>query len=263
MGCPMGMPEFPWDCWLVGTNTLPGRLERPGIGFFLIWRSGVLDLGGDCVTMLPWNWARMAASLILFGPGFCCDTGGRDDMGGACSCWTRLEELEGGGGWTGLVPRPLSRSSTVVRDFLLTVWMPDGLPLLIWTGRRFDVTGPGGRDMTLGVDLAGRACWAMMWGGRPGDWIWRSLDMLVRGLALEPVEGFLRRIERPPPLGEGELKFELTLGIFWETSSFPHLEDGTAVMSSICGRLGVLMNCLTEDLGVIVTSGLGEGSRTW
>ena len=110
---------------------------------------------------------------------FCC---GREVMGGACSCWTRLdarlaaeaalltdeaEDLMGAED----VPRPPSLSSTVLRLFLLTVCIPcagaAGLdpPEDSWTGLRLDMTGPGGRDITLeafGAEFeAGRVCWAI------------------------------------------------------------------------------------------------------
>ena len=78
---------------------------------------------------------------------------GLEVMGGAWSCWTRLEVVA--------VVRPPSRSSTVLRDFLFTVWIPPGLEPLIWTGRRLDMTGPGGFDITF-VVVFGQDCWAMM-----------------------------------------------------------------------------------------------------
>ena len=62
---------------------------------------------------------------------------------------------------------------------------------------------------TLGEGRAGRACWAMMWGGSPGAWVCSSLCMFDRGL-MDELEGLVEarlrfRMERPPPLGEGEL----------------------------------------------------------
>ena len=81
---------------------------------------------------------------------------------GACSCWTKLLDSGDVDSWVGLpaVVRPLSRSSTVVNDFLFTVWMPRPLlfavaaaaseaelclPLPSWTGRNCVVpVGRGG-----------------------------------------------------------------------------------------------------------------------
>ena len=110
---------------------------------------------------------------------FCC---GLEVMGGACSCCTRLEARLAAEAELLLevvalmgaeeVPRPPSLSSTVFRLFLLTVCIPcagaEGLdppPEDSWTGLRLDMTGPGGRDITLealeaGLE-AGRVCWAI------------------------------------------------------------------------------------------------------
>ena len=80
-----------------------------------------------------------------------------------------------------------------------------------------------------------------MWGGRPGAWAAKSFVMLEMGLT--PVEAGtdLFMMERPPPLGLGELM----------------------VAGSLCP--GVLATSLGSellllDLAVMVISGLGDGS---
>ena len=150
---------------------------------------------------------------------------GREVMGGACSCCTREEEREGALDMLGaeVVPRPPSRSRTVFRDFLLTVWMPEGLAEF-WLGLEgVGGLGPGGLASTLGEGLAGRACWAMMCGGRPGAWVCSSLCMLDRGLTVVEdgvlVVARLRfKMDRPPPLGDGEVA--MAEGLLGPISSF-------------------------------------------
>ena len=103
---------------------------------------------------------RLAPLLAVLGPEFLDFGPGLELMGGAWSCWTRLEDrllevllvAEG---------RPPSLSRTVFRDFLFTVWIPPGLEPLICTGRRLDMTGPGGFDITF-TFVFGTDCWAMM-----------------------------------------------------------------------------------------------------
>ena len=90
----------------------------------------------------------------------------RDDMGGACSCWTRLDdddetleelvdfcspEVDGEGEGDGPLS-PLRRSRTVFRLFLLTVWIPcwtAGACLLSCTGLTELGMGPGGLGAIL------------------------------------------------------------------------------------------------------------------
>ena len=96
----------------------------------------------------------LGADPLDFGPGL-------ELMGGAWSCWTRLEARLLLEVFVVVAVRPPSRSRTVLRDFLFTVWIPPGLAPLIWTGRRLDMTGPGGLDITF-VVVFGQDCWAMM-----------------------------------------------------------------------------------------------------
>ena len=96
----------------------------------------------------------LGAELFDFGPGL-------ELIGGAWSCWTRLEARLLLEVLVVAEVRPPSRSRTVLRDFLLTVWIPPGLEPLICTGRRLDMTGPGGLDITF-VVVFGQDCWAMM-----------------------------------------------------------------------------------------------------
>ena len=124
----LGERRRDWERRLVGSRPAPGN-----------WTMGWAMGGTALPTLLPL---------------------GLELMGGACSCWTRLEArllevlvLE--------LVRPPNLSRTVLRDFLLTVWIPPGLEPLIWTGLRLDMTGPGGLDMTLTCVL-GQDCWAMI-----------------------------------------------------------------------------------------------------
>ena len=101
----------------------------------------------------------LGAEPLDFGPGL-------ELIGGAWSCWTRLEArlllevLEVA------EVRPPSRSRTVLRDFLFTVWIPEGLFAELLPGLApVGVEGrgpPGGLPITFGDGRAGKACWAMM-----------------------------------------------------------------------------------------------------
>jgi len=125
-----------------------------------------------------------------------------------------------------VVPIPPSLSNTVFRDFLFTVWMPDGLFAEVFPGlATVGVEGlgpPGGFPITLGDGRAGKACWAMICGGSPGAWVCNSLCMLDRGLTVVEGEVLVARLrfrmDRPPPLGDGDV--EMAEGLLGPISSF-------------------------------------------
>ena len=128
--------------------------SRPGPGNWTMgWAMGGTTLGTIRLALLLTELA--AEPLDLEEPGL------EELIGGAWSCWTRLEARLLLEVLLVVEVRPPSLSSTVLRDFLFTVWIPPGLEPLIWTGRRLDMTGPGGLDITL-VVVFGHDCWAMM-----------------------------------------------------------------------------------------------------
>lgn len=131
----------------------------------------------------------------------------------------------------------LNRSNTVLRLFLFTVWIPEGL-FESCTGLTLFGRGPGGfgldtafwpegaaacdDEAVFGMAEGGKVLWAMMCGATPGAWLCNSLFMSIKGLGWMREEMFDTPVlvlrlgmdeaecafggfgNAVPPLGEGE-----------------------------------------------------------